>query len=129
MTLQELEAHFNPVNPEKIRDLDVEDIEGVYQTTLNDEARTLVLLEGTHISLGDGFFLRTLSREEILHASEELQVDFQKLRSIPFIDTGDNDFLLYNYRKQNFYLFNIADECDFDTFDTVMQFIQSRNAS
>lgn len=56
---------------------------------------------------------RTLSIDEIFNASNELHVDFCKLKIVPLFDTGDNDFIVYCSENDAWAKFNIIDECLF----------------
>ena len=56
---------------------------------------------------------RFLSHDEIIHANEELHVNFTSKKIIPIIDCGENDFIVYNLIKNNVSKFNIVDETFF----------------
>lgn len=62
----------------------------------------------------DGVFFdeecRLLSYEEILFAAQNLNIDFAKHGIIPFFDIADNDYIVYNFKKKNWELFNIIEE-------------------
>ena len=62
----------------------------------------------------DGAFFdegcRLLSYDEIISASQELNINFSKHGIIPFFDIADNDYIVYNFKNKNWELFNIIDE-------------------
>lgn len=65
----------------------------------------------------DGTFFdegcRLLSYDEIFSASQELNINFSKHGIIPFFDITDNDYIVYNFKKGKWELFNIVEEISF----------------
>lgn len=65
---------------------------------------------------------RILSYEEVLNASDQLHVDFSLYSIIPLVDCYDNNFIVYNYKNNEWSMFNIIDECIFDTKKNLTDF-------
>lgn len=59
----------------------------------------------------DGY--RVLSFDEICEADDELNVNFSRKKIIPLIDCGDNDFIVFHFKSNEWSKFNIVDECVF----------------
>lgn len=81
------------------------------------------------IDLGDGFALRFLSIDEILNPAENFGTDYSEIGIIPLIDTFNNDFLVYNVNERMFQMYNISEDIDFEDFDSIVEFIESRRMS
>ena len=77
----------------------------------------------------DGAFFdegcRLLSYDEILSASQELNINFSKHGIIPFFDIADNDYIVYNFKKKNWELFNIIDEEAFKSEKQINEIIKT----
>lgn len=56
---------------------------------------------------------RVLSFDEICEADDELSVNFSEKKIIPLIDCGDNDFIVFHCKSDEWSKFNIIDECIF----------------
>lgn len=65
---------------------------------------------------------RILSYEEVLHAKEQLHVDFNSYEILPLIDCYDNNFIVYNHKNDEWNMFDIIDECIFDTKKNLTDF-------
>lgn len=53
---------------------------------------------------------RTLSLNEVLNAEEDNGVAFKSRGIIPIADCGDNDFIVWDSRKNAWCMYNILDE-------------------
>lgn len=78
-----------------------------YSCKLPDILERLVSYCGMGMPLDDE--CRILSYGEILDADEKLHMDFVALRIIPVADCCDNDFAVYDIKKEAWALFNIGD--------------------
>ena len=67
--------------------------------------------------LDGGSFCRIMATDEIANASQELHVDFAKRSYLPIFDTGDNDFIVFDYKNNQWAKFNIVDEINFNNTD------------
>lgn len=65
---------------------------------------------------------RILSYDEVLQAKDQLHVDFIAYGIIPLIDCYDNNFIVYDYKNNTWNMFNIVDECIFDTKKSLEDF-------
>jgi len=61
--------------------------------------------------------IRVLSFPEITEAEKDLHVDFKSKNIIPIFDCGNNDFIVYNYKRNKWSKFNIIDEVLFKIKD------------
>lgn len=61
-----------------------------------------------------GTFCRIMATDEIANASLELHVDFSKHSYLPIFDTGENDFIVFDYQNNQWAKFNIVDEVGFN---------------
>ena len=68
---------------------------------------------------------RLLSLEDIVSASGDLNVDFLSACIIPLIDTGDNNYIVYNHKFNNWSIFNIVDESSFCTKNSLIEILDS----
>lgn len=77
----------------------------------------------------DGTFFdegcRLLSYDEILSASQDLNINFSKHGIIPFFDIADNDYIVYNFKKKNWELFNIVEEEAFKSEKQITDIIKT----
>ena len=107
MTLQEYlkqigETEINTEVMEKVYDEYSDDLPEIVGKIITN-AKEAVFLDGCRI----------LSLEEILDASQDLDIDFKEKEMIPLIDCGDNDFVVYHFSEDSWSKFNIADETVF----------------
>lgn len=57
---------------------------------------------------------RTLSFNEVLHAEEDNSIPFKSNGIVPIVDCGNNDFIVYDSKKNNWCMYNILDEIMFN---------------
>ena len=92
----------------------VDNLRSHYSAELNNNKANQVF---SSIPNGEFFdsddIIRLLSHDEILNASRELDVDFVELQLIPLMDTGDNDFIVFDIDGGNWCKFNIVDSIKF----------------
>jgi len=89
-------------------------IEEQYGLELNDEAkRVFSMASDDPIFLGEDGSVRILSMDEILEASEDMEVDFASYQIIPIADVYDNDYIVYDAKNECWCMFNIVDEVKF----------------
>ena len=67
---------------------------------------------------------RTLSVNEILDASKDLHVDFEKQLLLPIVDVGDNDFIVYHAEDGTWSKFNIIEGCHFKVKKSFYEYFQ-----
>lgn len=88
----------------------VSNIQKVYGVVFPEEVQQLVSFD-RHGAFVDGDkFCRLLAFDEIVNAKEELHVDFVQHAIVPLFDIGDNNFVVFNFRKGCWNKFNIVDE-------------------
>lgn len=95
----------------KIESSNVQNIEKKYKSKLPLIIQQIISYSNNPVFLDED--KKVLSYKEILKASEELHVDFNKYRLIPLIDCYDNDFISYNFEKKEYCIFNVNDYCIF----------------
>ena len=89
------------------------------------EAWLLLSLKNKDLESDDGDTeCRILDLDEILSASEDMEVDFLKEKLVPLVDCFDNDYLVYDFSKQIFCMFNISDEMSFSDYKNLDEFLQ-----
>lgn len=59
------------------------------------------------------FEMRIMSQYEIMYASKLMDYDFISNKLIPIIDCYDNDYVVFDYGKNEWVMFNNTDECIF----------------
>ena len=84
--------------------------EKCYGPIRDPEVKRLLSLQKDALFFDD---CRLLSHDEILHASEQLHVDFPEKGILPLIDCGDNDFIVFHLKTGRWSRFNIVDESTF----------------
>jgi bacterioferritin (cytochrome b1) len=94
-----------PIN-EKV----VASIEEKYGCHLSVEAKKIVSFSQDGYFFDDDDLYRILALDEIINAKEELHVDFIQQELLPVIDTGDNNFIVFDFGKNRWCKFNIVDE-------------------
>lgn len=84
------------------------------QKTYATEFPEIVLQMVTYFADGDfaGDY-RFLSFNEVIHAEADLHVPFRKLKMIPLVDCGDNDFIAYSFGEDLWLRFNVVEEVAF----------------
>lgn len=88
----------------------VDRVETTYSATLPEQLKQIVsVAKGGHFFDGPRF-CRLLSLEEIVSAEQELHVAFKAKGLLPLLDTGDNNFVVFNFRSNSWSKFNIVDE-------------------
>jgi hypothetical protein len=67
--------------------------------------------------------LRGLSHKEIENASVDMSVDFVSKGILPLFDVGDNDYIAFNFVKNKWCKYNIADESEFSNVSSIFEYI------
>ena len=121
MELKELLKGLSQV---QIDNLIVDKIENLYKTELPDDLKKIISLSKETTFYDDRDLLRGLSSDEILNASDNLELDFVALKLLPLFDIGDNNFIVYNFEKNCWSLFNIVDETLFNESSDLLKYIE-----
>lgn len=85
-------------------------VENKYHAALPDDVRKLLSMATAPFCWEGGDVCRLLCLGEIVHASQDLHVDFIGMGCIPFFDKGDNDFIIYRISQNSWEMFNIIDQ-------------------
>ena len=85
----------------------VQAVESIYGKCNNEEAKKLITISANPIH-SNGW--RVLSLNEIMKASEQLQVDFADRGLLPLIDYFDNDFIVYDLKDAYWEMYNIVED-------------------
>ncbi len=97
-------------------------------TITNSEAEQIFNKIQPHsLFFDDEKFYRLLCIDEITNSNSEFLVDFTSYNLIPIIDCGDNDFICYNYKKNMWCIFNIADETSFNETTSILDYFNEVN--
>lgn len=99
-----------------------EKIEQVYGVRLKDDIKQVLSKKPEGIFFASDDILRLLSCEEIIDASRNMNVDFVGLKLIPIMDTGDNDYIVYDIEKRSWCKFNIVDNTKFKQRKSLKEF-------
>ena len=67
-------------------------------------------------------FYRLLSFDEIINANDEFGLSLTSLNLLPLIDCGENDFICYNYKTNNWCKFNVTDEVRFSEKASILEY-------
>lgn len=99
-----------------------EKIEQVYGVRLEDDIKRVLSKKPAGVFFESDDILRLLSCEEIIDASHDMNVDFVGLKLIPIMDTGDNDYIVYDIEKRSWCKFNIVDNTKFKQRKSLKEF-------
>lgn len=94
----------------------VDKVEKTYNVILPEEVKKIISLSKEPF-YSDGW--RTLSSNEVLHATEFLGYDFVSMKKIPLIDAFDNNFVVYSAKESCWEYVNIVDEIEFAQAQTL----------
>lgn len=86
----------------------IREIESFYGVSIPDYVRKHVSYVSDPIFI-DETDVKIMYYEEIL-ANGLVDFDFRGLKMIPLIDKGDLDYIVYNFEKGNYQVFNLSDE-------------------
>ena len=101
----------NALSGGKVNSSALAKIEAKYGAVANDEAkRVLASVKGSAVFFDDDGFYKLLSLDEIIDASDDMNVDFVAIGIIPIIDAGENDYISFDKNENAFCRFNIAEE-------------------
>ena len=101
----------------------VEAVECLYRVKLSDELKRIISLHNEVTFYNDRDILRGLSNVETLNATENLEVDFVGKSILPLFDIGDNDFIVFDFSEDCWYLFNIVDEIKFKKATSILDYL------
>jgi bacterioferritin (cytochrome b1) len=101
---------FRQLEKIPINEKGVASIEEKYGYQLSVEAKKIVSYSEGGSFFEDDDLIRILAIDEIINANEELNVDFVQQKLLPLIDTGDNNFIVFNFENNRWCKFNIVDE-------------------
>ncbi len=104
-------AYFDHLTKVKIDNKNVNKIQNLYGVKLPDIIKRLLSSNKSTIFFEDG--TRILALVEILDAEKDLHIEFKNKGLIPLADCGDNDFIVYDFKKNKYSIFNIIDEVSF----------------
>ena len=90
---------------------------------LPDEVKRLISAAQDGIFFDEGGHLLPL--EDILSASSDLHTDFVSAGVIPLIDTGENNYVSYNFKGDSWNNFNIVEGASFCTKDSLPEILNS----
>jgi hypothetical protein len=122
MTIQE----FNNTLPSlKSDDALAEKIKAAYNApNLPSAILNIATTAGRGAFLEGGLFCRRLSFNDILAAEHDMGVKFATLGILPLFDKGDNNFVVFDFHKNVWMLFNIVDETKFRTGKTLVELLK-----
>ena len=117
---------FDQIDGQSINLQFIEQIEQLYEVELSDSIKKTLSVkpEGEFIESDD--ILRLLSHEEILDASQDLSVDFIKMKLIPILDTGDNDYIVFDLEGGFWYKFNIVDAVKYKQRQSLTEYFRKK---
>lgn len=110
---------FLGLNDVQVNSSLVDSIENLYGCVIPDIIRKAVSLTTETIFFDDN--TRLMSNSEILEAEKDLHVEFVKKGILPFIDCGDNDFIVYHFTKNKWSKYNIIDDVSFKIKDSLLE--------
>ena len=105
-------------------DKEFKSLSELYGVDMPEEIQQIYsLTNGGFIRSGKNESWRIYSPRDILDAPEELNVDFIKIRKIPFIDCMDNNHICYDVSGKKYQMFNVVDEIVFDEMAMLIDFL------
>ena len=116
---------FANINDMPINKALVERVQKRYKTEeLPDEVKRVLSLHSEVTFYDDRPLLRGLASHEVLRANEDLDVDFIAQLLLPVFDTGDNDYIVFDFSEQVWCLFNIVEEIKFKKTPDILTLIK-----
>lgn len=100
----------------------VKKIEDLYNMKLNGEILYLVSNLGEEKFFDEEEFIKLLSFQEIMDASDDMNVDFISISVLPVFDVGDNDYISFSFNDNCWCKFNIVDELVFSKKKNISDF-------
>ena len=94
----------------------VDKVQSVFGREVSETVQKIVSCSEDTVFFDDGY--RTLSINEIINADEQLHAQFTENGLVPLIDCGDNDFIVYNAKDNNWSKYNIVDDVVFKIRET-----------
>lgn len=110
MTIQEFVQQLPSVS---LRNDKITTIENIYSQNFPDIIKQIISCAGDGGFFDDENFCRQLSFDDIIHAQKDLNVNFVAYEIIPLFDKMDNDYVVFNFKKGEWAMFNIVDESFF----------------
>ena len=117
------EVFFNAVAKAVVSPELTDRMNQIYKSNLPNEVARLFSVCPEGCFLEGNNFRRLMSIEEIANAPSELHVNFASLGIIPLFDTGDNDFIVYDFIHGCWKKFNIVDETPFGAKKTLQDIL------
>ena len=108
----------------KINTDNVRYIEDKYQIEISEEMKQVISSIEEDVFFEEGCHI--FSFEEVMNDSENLGADFLDYKLIPLVDCYDNDFITYNFSDKSFTMFNIIDNCVFNSGRTFKELLEKR---
>lgn len=91
----------------------IKQVESLYAISVPGEVACLISNLEETVFFDNDSFIRLLSFQELIDAETDMNVSFCKNGIVPFFDLGDNDYLVYDLKKQTWCKYNIVDEIAF----------------
>lgn len=97
-------------------------VEALYEESLAKEIKQILSINKEAIFFDGSSFLKLLSNDEVLDATQDMAVDFKLHNLIPVFDLGDNDYICYNLNSSTWCKFNIVEELQFSKSETLLNY-------
>ncbi len=99
-------------------------INGCYGCEIPDTVAKIVSFTTEGLFFETDSIIKLLSLSEILEASSDLHVDFLEYKCIPLFDTGENDFIVYQFNQSKWAKMNIVDKTIFKQRDNLFELLK-----
>lgn len=116
-----INEYIEKINTCMLNESNIKKIEAIYRCEINDILKKVVSYNSEPVFVDGNRFI---SFNEIVYATEDLHVEFQKEKVIPVVDCMDNDFISYDYENQVWVKFNIIDKVKFDKRNTLEAYFE-----
>lgn len=102
------------VNNIEINEMFVNEVENVYSCELPEIIKHILSTPVNSKSYDESPILRKLPNDMILEATKEMKSDFIGNKLLPVFDSGDNDYICYDYANNIWCMFNTSDNSVFN---------------
>jgi hypothetical protein len=105
---------INNVNSVEIEKEFVDKVESVYSCKLPEIIKHILCIPYNSKNYDEQIILKKLSNDMILEAKEEIKSNFIEKNLLPLFDSGDNDYICYDYANNIWCMFNTVNDSVFN---------------
>ena len=101
----------------------ISELEALYKTKFPEELKKVISMNSEGVSYDDKSVFNGLSSKAILSAYDDLYIDFVSLQLLPLFDIGDSEYIVYDFKKRRYAIYDISDDDEYSEESDLLSFV------